>query len=89
MAAPIALQLYSVREALAEDFVGVMRKVADMGYVGVEPIFKLPGTTIPEAVKLVKELGFPRAPTTRRRQEQSAGLHGRLWLSAYRLWERA
>jgi sugar phosphate isomerase/epimerase len=56
--APIALQLYSVREALAKDFSGVMKKVADIGYVGVEPIFNLPGTTIPEAVKLFKALGL-------------------------------
>lgn len=58
MTAPIALQLYSVREALAEDFGGVMKKVADIGYVGVEPIFNLPGTTIPEAAKLFKALGL-------------------------------
>lgn len=58
MTAPIALQLYTVREALAEDFAGVMKKVADIGYVGVELIFELPGTTIPEAAQLFKELGL-------------------------------
>ena len=58
MTVPVALQLYSVREALAKDFTGVMKKVADIGYVGVEPIFDLPGTTIPEAAKLFQELGF-------------------------------
>ena len=66
MTVPIALQLYTVREALAKDFAGVMKKVADIGYVGVEPIFDpsassghgLPGTTTTEAAKLFQELGF-------------------------------
>ena len=58
MTVPVALQLYSVREALAKDFVGVMKKVADIGYIGVEPIFDLPGTTITEAAKLFKELAL-------------------------------
>ena len=58
MTVPVALQLYSVREALAKDFTGVMKKVADIGYVGVEPIFNLPGTTTAEAARLFKELGL-------------------------------
>jgi sugar phosphate isomerase/epimerase len=33
---PVALQLYTVRDALAEDFVGTVRQVAEMGYAGVE-----------------------------------------------------
>lgn len=33
---PIALQLYSVRDAMAADFEGTLRKVKDMGYEGVE-----------------------------------------------------
>jgi sugar phosphate isomerase/epimerase len=33
---PLAVQLYSVRDALAEDFEGVLRRIADMGYAGVE-----------------------------------------------------
>ncbi|MBC8252568.1 MAG: sugar phosphate isomerase/epimerase, partial [Ardenticatenia bacterium] len=58
MTVPVALQLYSVREALAKDFAGVMKKVAEIGYVGVEPIFDLPGTTTEEAAKLFQELGL-------------------------------
>ncbi|MFQ6102634.1 MAG: sugar phosphate isomerase/epimerase family protein [Anaerolineae bacterium] len=58
MTVPIALQLYSVREALAQDFVGVMKKVVGIGYVGVEPIFDLRGTTTTEAARLFKELGL-------------------------------
>ncbi|NOY81537.1 MAG: sugar phosphate isomerase/epimerase [Kiritimatiellaeota bacterium] len=33
---PISLQLYSLREDAAHDFPGVLARVADMGYVGVE-----------------------------------------------------
>jgi sugar phosphate isomerase/epimerase len=35
-AVPLGVQLYSVRDALAEDFEGVMRRVADVGYAAVE-----------------------------------------------------
>lgn len=58
MTLPIGLQIYSLREDLAQDFQGVMKKVADTGYAGVEPIFNIPGTTLPEAIKTIKELGF-------------------------------
>jgi len=34
---PISIQLYSVREAGAEDFRGVIEKIAAIGYKGVEP----------------------------------------------------
>ena len=33
---PIALQVYSVRDAASEDFEGTMRRVKEMGYDGVE-----------------------------------------------------
>jgi len=36
MKIPIALQLYSVREDCAKDFLGTIKKVAEMGYQGVE-----------------------------------------------------
>ncbi len=58
MAIPIALQLYTVREALVKDFAGVVTKVAEIGYVGVEPVFGFPGTTTAEATRLFKELGL-------------------------------
>ncbi|HNT74851.1 MAG TPA: sugar phosphate isomerase/epimerase [Anaerolineae bacterium] len=58
MAAPIGLQLYSVREyAQAEGYEAVVRKVAAMGYVGVEPA-GFPGSTAEAAGKLYKELGL-------------------------------
>jgi sugar phosphate isomerase/epimerase len=37
MSTPIALQLYTLREALSEDFEGTMRQVAEIGFIGVEP----------------------------------------------------
>lgn len=33
---PVALQLYTVRDATEQDFVGTVRQVAEMGYAGVE-----------------------------------------------------
>jgi len=57
MPAPIGLQLYTLREALASDFEGVVRKVAEIGYVGVETA-GFPGTTPKNAVKLFADLGL-------------------------------
>ncbi len=57
MTAPIALQLYSIREELSQDFEGGVRRIADMGYVGVEPA-GFPGTTPEKAAALFKELGL-------------------------------
>ncbi|HOK04540.1 MAG TPA: sugar phosphate isomerase/epimerase [Victivallales bacterium] len=34
---PISVQLYSVREEAKNDFVGVLKKIAKIGYKGVEP----------------------------------------------------
>lgn len=36
MKPPVAVQLYSVRESAAQDLAGALRRIADMGYVGVE-----------------------------------------------------
>jgi len=33
---PIALQMYTLRNEAAEDFIGTLRKVAEIGYAGVE-----------------------------------------------------
>lgn len=33
---PVALQLYTVRDQTGKDFVGTVRKVAEMGYAGIE-----------------------------------------------------
>ena len=57
MTAPIAIQLYSVRDTLNDDFNGVVKQVAEMGYVGVETA-GFPGTTPVDAAKLFQELGL-------------------------------
>ena len=57
MAVPIALQLYTLREALAGDFAGVVRQVAAMGYGGVETA-GFEGTTVKAASQLFSELGL-------------------------------
>lgn len=53
----ISVQLYSVRELLAADFVGTVRKIAAMGYQGVETA-GFPGTTPQAAAQLFHELGL-------------------------------
>ena len=52
---PIALQLYTVRELLGEDFEGTVRRVAQMGYVGVEPYGGMP-CALSAAADLFREL---------------------------------
>lgn len=58
MAAPVALQLYSVRDAIGQrGFEEVIRRVAEMEYAGVEPA-GFPGTTPEAARKLFDNLGL-------------------------------
>ena len=57
MPAPIALQLYSVRDQLAKGFEPVIRQLAEIGYVGVEPA-GFAGTTPEQAAKLFQSLGL-------------------------------
>lgn len=38
MTKPLFLQLWTLRDEMKEDFAGTIQAVADMGYVGVEPI---------------------------------------------------
>lgn len=57
MAPKIALQLYTVRKKTETDFEGIVRKIAAMGYQGVETAGF--GNSNPEkASKLFKELGL-------------------------------
>ena len=60
MSIPIALQLYTVRNELADDFEGVIRKIAEFGYAGVEPTdFVIPqDISYSDAGKLFKELNL-------------------------------
>lgn len=57
MASPIALQLYTLREALARDFAGALQRVAEIGYAGVETA-GFPETTAEAAGRLFRELGL-------------------------------
>lgn len=55
MTAPLALQLYTLREQLAQDFAGTVETVARIGYAGVETA-GFPGTTLTEAKRLFQSL---------------------------------
>ncbi len=57
MTKPIGVQLYSVRDALTQDFEGVVRKIASYGYQGVEP-YRNTLTTPQSAADLFKSLGL-------------------------------
>ncbi len=57
MTIPVALQLYTVREALEKDFVGVTRQIADMGYLGVET-YRVPGTSASDMAALFRSLNL-------------------------------
>lgn len=59
MAIPIALQLYTVRDLLAEDFVGIIEKVAEIGYDGVETAFFSDNITLAEAAQVFKNFNLP------------------------------
>ena len=59
MSVPIGVQLYSLRDSLATDFEGVIRKVAAQGYAGVETANAAFVSTTPKAAaQLFKELGL-------------------------------
>jgi sugar phosphate isomerase/epimerase len=58
MTAPIGLQLYSVRENLVDDFTGTMKKIAKMGYIGIETAGFPEGITPEYAKKLFDDLGL-------------------------------
>lgn len=57
MTIPIALQLYTLRQELAQDFEGVIEQVAGMGYAGVETA-GFPGTTPQDASRIFREMGL-------------------------------
>lgn len=57
MTNPIALQLYTIRDLLAQDYESAIRKVADLGYIGVETA-NMFGDSPASAAKLFGELGL-------------------------------
>jgi sugar phosphate isomerase/epimerase len=54
---PISLQLYTLRELASKDFIDVLKKVADVGYKGVEPA-GLFNNEPAEVRKVVEDLGM-------------------------------
>lgn len=77
---PIGLQVWSVREMMAKDFVGTMKTVADIGYVGVE-IMTVAGMSSAEVRKVLDDLGlvvpsthgrFPTRETINERIDEAA-----------------
>ena len=54
---PIGLQLYTLRETAKDDFLGVLNKVAEIGYKGVEPA-GLHGYEPNEIRKVLDDLGM-------------------------------
>jgi sugar phosphate isomerase/epimerase len=54
---PIALQLYTIRDQLAQDFEGTLREVAAMGFIGVETA-NMFGDSPASAARLFNELGL-------------------------------
>jgi len=60
MTAPIGLQRYTLRKALAEDFEGVVKQVADIGYVGFQSSIESFGPQSQEA-QFFRSLGL-RSP---------------------------
>jgi sugar phosphate isomerase/epimerase len=57
MPKPIAIQLYTLRELAAKNFVSVLKSVADIGYAGVE-FAGLHGMSAAEVKKVIAALGL-------------------------------
>lgn len=57
MPAPLALQLYTVRNELRQDFERTVHRVAEFGYAGVEPFHDM-GITPEQAGALFRKLGL-------------------------------
>lgn len=57
MTKPIALQLYTIRDALKADFEGSLRRVAALGYAGVE-FAGVYGESPADAARLCRDLGL-------------------------------
>lgn len=52
---PLAVQLYSLRDAIAQDLEGTLKKLAQIGYAGAEPYG---GIDYKQAAPLLKSLGM-------------------------------
>lgn len=56
--AKIGLQLYSVRKEIEKDFEGTMKKVADIGYAGIETYFLPEKISLDYGAKIFKNAGL-------------------------------
>ncbi len=56
MLPPIALQLYTVRNLLTDQFMPILEKIAEIGYVGVETAFFADKITLKQAAQIFKDL---------------------------------
>lgn len=79
---PLSIQLYSLRDASANDFPAVLRKLAEIGYKGVEPA-GFYNFTPKEFRKYVEDLGMVISSThspwvTPDTLEQSIDTYGEL-----------
>ena len=59
---PISLQLYTLRETAKDDFAGVLKQVAEIGYKGVEPA-GLQGHSPREVRTMLDDLGLVASST--------------------------
>jgi sugar phosphate isomerase/epimerase len=59
---PLSIQLYTVREMAAKDFVGVLKKIAAIGFKGVE-FAGLHGMTPKDVRKVIDDLGLVASST--------------------------
>ena len=57
MLKPISVQLYSIRETAAKDFPAALKRIADIGFYGVE-FAGLHGQSPKELAKVLKDLGL-------------------------------
>ena len=55
----IGLQLWTVRKEIEQDMAGALRRVAEMGYAGVETAFFPEGVTLEQAGTMLRDLGLP------------------------------
>ena len=55
---PVCLQMYTLRDESAQDYVGTLRKVADIGYDGVELLAAPEGMTAADIRSLLDDLGL-------------------------------
>src|ERR1700759_657871 len=54
----VAVQLYTIRDAISKDFKGSLKRLADLGFKNVETAFWPKGITDQTAADTLKELGL-------------------------------